>query len=179
MESADRFGYAEFKYRHTSFIFELCKQLNVQDYLELGVYSGDTLFKLSTICNVVGVDIKDEFRLKEQFGDRFFQETTDEFFAQNRRTYDVVFIDADHSFASVKKDFVNSLKILNPMGLIILHDTDPQEVKLIHPGYCGDAYKMNRYLEETWPDLDKLTLPITEAGLTIVKRRNENRVDFY
>jgi predicted O-methyltransferase YrrM len=176
---SDRYGYAGFKFRHTSFIAELCRQLNCQNYLELGTYDGHNLSEISTICNVVGVDIKDEHRLSQRFGSKFFLGTTEQFFAQNRRSFDVIFIDADHNFQSVKKDFIASLKILNPMGLIILHDTDPSESKLMEPGYCGDSYKMVRYLEETWPDLDKICIPMTEAGLTIVKRRDENRFNYY
>lgn len=171
----DRYGYPGYTSGHIDFIFELCKQVNCKSYLELGLWDGKLLEKMSTISSVIGVDIKDEFNLVGRFGDRFFKGTTDEFFAANRRTFDVIFIDADHSFPSVKKDFVASLKILNPMGIIALHDTNPDSQHLIDPGYCGDAYKMNRYLAETWPDLDKLTLEISEAGLTLVKRRDEIR----
>jgi predicted O-methyltransferase YrrM len=142
----------------------------------MGIFDGTNLASVATVSkNVVGVDTEDKFQLKERFGDRFFQGTTDEFFAQNRRTYDVIFIDADHSFASVKKDFVNSLKILNPMGIILIHDTNPMSEYLKEPGYCGDSWKMHRYLGETWPDLDKINLDITEAGLMMVKRRDEIR----
>lgn len=172
---SDRYGYPGYTSGHINFIFELCKQVNCKSYLELGLFRGELLEKMSAISSVTGVDIKDDFRLKERFGDRFFLGTTEQFFAQNRRSFDVIFIDADHSFASVKKDFVASLKILNPMGIILLHDTNPDSPHLIDPGYCGDAWKMNRYLAETWPDLDKLTLEISEAGLTMVKRRDEIR----
>jgi hypothetical protein len=90
---------------------------------------------------------------------------------------DVVFIDADHNFESVKKDFKNSLKLLNKHGMIILHDTDPMEEMYLNPNYCGDSYKMDEWIRENYTDLDIMTLPLTQAGLTIVKRKSDKRVN--
>lgn len=59
----------------------------------------------------------------------------------------MAFIDADHCFESALKDFENILKRLNPGGVILLHDTDPEEDRLINPGYCEDSYKVVSILE--------------------------------
>ena len=53
---------------------------------------------------------------------KFFNTTGDAFFATCDRTYDIIFIDADHSYKSVKTDYENALKFLNPGGIIIFHD---------------------------------------------------------
>ena len=37
-------------------------------------------------------------------------------------TFDVIFIDGDHSYQGVKADFEDSIKILNPNGKIVFHD---------------------------------------------------------
>ena len=37
-------------------------------------------------------------------------------------TFDVIFIDGDHSYEGVKADFEESIKILNPNGKIVFHD---------------------------------------------------------
>lgn len=36
--------------------------------------------------------------------------------------YDIIFIDADHQYENVKKDFLNYSKHLSPNGFIIMHD---------------------------------------------------------
>jgi hypothetical protein len=171
----NKLGYSGFKYNHSDLITELIKQLNSNVYLELGVYDGTTLSKVSRYVNrVISVDIKD-IRI-EKVGE-FHLKTTDEFFNNFNEMVDVIFIDADHNFESVKKDFINSLKILNEFGIIILHDTDPMEERLLEERYCSDSYKMDEWVRVNYPDLDIMTLPISEAGLTFIKRKKDKRVN--
>jgi predicted O-methyltransferase YrrM len=49
--------------------------------------------------------------------------TSDEFFAANQFTFDIVFIDGLHD--QVAKDIENSLRVLNPGGIIVMHDCNP------------------------------------------------------
>jgi hypothetical protein len=77
---------------------------------------------------------------------------------------------------SQKKLKKSSLKILNEFGIIILHDTDPISEKYLDIGYCGDSYKMIDWIKTNYSDMDVLTLPISEAGLTIIRKSNERRV---
>lgn len=171
----DKLGYPGFKYNHSHFIAELVKQINCKTYLELGIYDGITLSLVEPFVErIISVDIKDIRRWK--IGE-FHLETTDSFFEHFKETVDVVFIDADHNFESVKKDFKNSLNLLNKYGMIILHDTDPMEPMYLKPNYCGDSYKMDSWIRENFEDLDVMTLPLTQAGLTLVKRKKDNRVN--
>jgi hypothetical protein len=171
----NKLGYAGYKYNHTELITEIVKQLNCSTYLELGIYDGTNLINVSKyVDRIISVDIKD---IRKQHVGEFHLKTTDEFFENFNEMVDVVFIDADHNFESVKKDFKNALKILNEFGVIILHDTDPIELKYIDPGYCGDSYKMDGWVRENYPDLDIMTLPISEAGLTLIKRKKDKRIN--
>jgi len=171
----NKLGYAGHKYNHSDIIPEIVKHLDCSTYLELGIYDGTNLSKVSKyVDRIISVDIKDV--RKERIGE-FHLKTTDEFFETFNEMVDVIFIDADHNFESVKKDFNNSIKLLNEFGVIFLHDTDPMEQYLLDPGYCGDSYKMDSWIRETYPDLDVMTLPISEAGLTMVKRKNDKRVN--
>ena len=173
----NKLGYAGFKFNHSDFITELVKQLYCNSYLELGVYDGQTLSKVKSYVNrIISVDIND-LRI-EKVGE-FHLTTTENFFTYFEEQIDFIFIDADHNFESVKKDFKNSIKILSPLGMIALHDTDPIEEKYLFSGYCGDSYKMDEWIRENYPELDVMTLPITEAGLTLVKRKSDNRVNFF
>jgi predicted O-methyltransferase YrrM len=49
--------------------------------------------------------------------------TCDEFFATNQFTFDIVFIDGFHHSDQVAKE--NSLRVLNPGGIIVMHDCNP------------------------------------------------------
>ena len=96
------------------------------------------------------------------------------FFEEFIGTIDMAFIDADHCYESAQRDFDNVLRRLNPGGIIMLHDTDPEEDRLIHPGYCGDSYKIVPVLEKH-NDINIITIPIQEAGLSIVTKKNSTR----
>jgi superfamily II DNA or RNA helicase len=79
-----------------------------------------------------------------------------------------------HWCKSALKDFENVFQRLNNGGIIIMHDTDPESDHLIDPGYCGDSYKIVRFLENR-SDINCYTMPLTEAGLTIITKKNETR----
>ena len=162
---------------HTNFIVQLVNSIKAEKYLELGLYDGETftaVAKSSKNIKCTGVDIKD-LRLEKLSYTLFHQMTTYEFFKINNNTFDVIFIDADHKYESVKVDFINALNVLNPRGVIILHDTDPTEAKYLQDGYCSNSYKMNDYLKER-NDLMFITLPIGTEGLTLVKRFSDRKV---
>lgn len=163
---------------HSDLIYHLFGLCGFHSYLELGVYDGLTLNKIYSLSSkTTGVDIVD---IRPNKISSFYLGKTDDFFIQNKETYDMIFIDGDHSFEQVKKDFENSMSILNKHGIIILHDTDPVSIEYLDPGYCGDSYKMLPYLNtQSKYQLDVITLPINEAGLTIIKRHNERRVINY
>jgi hypothetical protein len=168
--------YAYGNWHHSDFIVQLVTSINCQTYLELGIYDGSTLERVSKIVpRVIGVDIKD-IRKNKNISE-FHLSNTNDFLNNFYDKVDVVFIDADHSFESVKSDFENVLKNLNEFGVIILHDTDPVSEKYLDKGYCGDSYKMIDWIKENHSEMDILTLQISEAGLTIIKRSHERRVN--
>lgn len=180
MDKKDKFAYSWFKNpldRHTSIITQMVKLLNCKKYLELGIYDGKNIHAVGIHCDdCTGVDIVDNTKYAVN---KFILNSTDGFFKENKEKFDVIFIDADHNFESVKIDFINSLDVLNEFGVIIIHDTDPICVEYNHPGFCGDSYKIIDWIDETYSDLNMITLPITEAGLTIVNRKNDRRVNKY
>jgi len=82
-------------------------------------------------CNGVGgpsdVDDKDSF-FRTHFYPRFIKETSEKafynFFVQQDIKIDFLFIDGDHTYEGVKKDFDLYSTILSDNGLICIHDTD-------------------------------------------------------
>jgi SAM-dependent methyltransferase len=163
---------------HSDFIASLASVYKPNIYVELGVWRGETLSKVQPhIRKGFGVDMnKNDYleNLKNNINLEIIYSTTDDFFEKFNNGIDMAFIDADHSYLSVLSDFKNILKILNPGGIIFLHDTDPENNDLMAPGYCGDSYKIVKYLE-TCQDINCITLPLTEAGLTMVTKKNDTR----
>ena len=147
---------------------------NCQSYLELGVEYGLNIQEIKKIVKVcVGVDINKNI-LTDGF--EFYQMTTNNFFEINDRMFDIIFIDANHNFEQVKIDFDNSIKVLNKYGIIILHDTDPIIEELLVPNHCHDSYKIIDYISSN-KELNIITLPIQETGMTFVMRKNDRRVN--
>ena len=56
--------------------------------------------------------------------------TSNDFFKNNNKQYDVIFIDGDHCAQQVRQDIFNALDALSPQGIILLHD--------VFPAFVGD-----------------------------------------
>ena len=150
-------------------IFVAC---GYKSYLELGVWNGVNLARMTKHAQyAVGVDVVD---IRQDKSTELFLGTTNAFFEGNLSTFDLIFIDACHNYDQVKRDFAHSLKILTRQGTIMLHDTDPASAKLLGEGYCSNAYKILQDFRNN-DQVNFVTLPMNEAGLTIVKLRNSER----
>jgi|TARA_B100000470_G_scaffold184171_1_gene149151 hypothetical protein len=98
--------------------------IKAKDYLEIGCAYNENFDKIK-VKNKVGIDPNSGGTLRM---------TSDEFFAVNLMKYDVIFIDGLHEHKQVWQDFCNSVKILRPRGIIILHDMlPPGEQQAIWP----------------------------------------------
>jgi predicted O-methyltransferase YrrM len=53
--------------------------------------------------------------------------------------YDLIFIDGDHSYEGVRRDFELYQDLLSPRGYIVFHDIDPEHV--FRDGAGGQVYK--------------------------------------
>lgn len=134
-------------------------------YLEIGTRFNDCLSKIQAPCKV-GVDpcTGGTHRL-----------TSDEYFATCRRTFDVILIDGLHYSEQVLKDVHNSLRHLNPGGVIVMHDCRPLTYESSLYPYPpsgpanGDAYKACWQLWER-SDLDVRLLNV-DWGLCIIQAK--------
>ena len=107
--------------------------------------------------------------------------SSDSFF-QNQKLPKIAFafVDGDHSYEQVKKDFFNINNILQDNGLICLHDTYPPHEDYLSEGQCGSSYKFRQELEKD-NRFDVFTFPLTVAkgvGLTMIRRKGVN-LPFY
>src|SRR3990167_10422572 len=97
-------------------IQHLINKHSYKSYLEVGVEYRQTFDKI--LCRTkVGIE--------PEYDVGVLKMTSDEFFAQNKDTFDIVFIDGLHEKEQVKRDIENSLKVLNQGGSIVMHDCNP------------------------------------------------------
>ena len=139
-----------------------------QSYLEIGTFH-DELFKQIKCNKKVGVD---------PVSGGTARKTSDQFFLENKDTYDCIFIDGLHYYSQVKKDIQNSLKILNSNGIILLHDCLPnnqfeQAVPRCQITWNGDVWKA--IVEcRTQEDIDTYTC-YADFGIGVIfNRKNRN-----
>tara|TARA_X000001036_G_scaffold54964_1_gene44508 strand:- start:1428 stop:2105 length:678 start_codon:yes stop_codon:yes gene_type:complete len=109
---------------------------NYKNYLEIGC-DQDKLFQRINIKNKFGIDPVSGGNIRK---------TSDDFFSTNKTKFDLVFIDGLHEYEQVKKDILNSLKFLNPGGIVLVHDCLPESMsKQAVPRYRsiwnGDVWK--------------------------------------
>jgi hypothetical protein len=120
----------------TEIINALIQSRGYKSYLEIGCDIPDNNF------NKIKCDIKESvdpylecppYLTKKNF-QRFIQlvtykMTSDQFFEQNQKKYDIIFIDGLHLEDQVAHDIVNSMKSLNKGGIIVIHDCLPRKEK--------------------------------------------------
>jgi hypothetical protein len=145
----------------------LIKRYNFRNYLEIGVSNPyDNYLKVqceNKECVDPYYDTRDlwfssrkyEMLTQEEYDEVInkinevltYQMSSDEFFAQNTKKYDIIFIDGLHTKEQVAKDISNALKCLNKGGKIIVHDCLPpsEESQLSNRPkggpWCGDVWR--------------------------------------
>lgn len=100
---------------HYDVIPHVVKKLNAGSYLEIGC-AGDDCFQLIDVSYKVGVD-------PNKGGTH--RMTSDEFFLQNKQTFDVIFVDGLHEHTQVIKDVENALRCVSEGGVVFMHDVLP------------------------------------------------------
>lgn len=115
----------------------LIKTYNFKTYLEIGLDDGYN-FKRIECESKESVDPyfqDDHSKYDLTFNDDLpyeiksmltYRMTSDDFFKQNTKTYDIIFIDGLHTEEQVGRDIINSIKVLNDNGLIVVHDCLPK-----------------------------------------------------
>lgn len=114
------------------------------DLYEQGIFEGDNEYNWGDIgvtylidpCNGVGGEsdvLKKDSFYRTTFYPQFIKETSEDayynFFVLQDIKIDVLFIDGDHSYEGVKKDFDLYSNIISENGIIVFHDTDERYEK--------------------------------------------------
>lgn len=100
-------------------INNLIEENGYTDYLEIGIRKHGNFPKIQ--CeHKDGVDPR---------GNPTYKMTSDEFFEQNEKMYDIIFIDGLHTEEQVLKDLENAFHYLKEGGTIVMHDCNPKSYK--------------------------------------------------
>ncbi len=139
-----------------------------KDYLEIGCDNDENFAKI-IVDNKIGVDPLKGGTLRM---------TSDEFFKNNKKNFDIIFLDGLHTYEQTIKDIDNSLNYLKEKGVIIIHDCLPKKiwnqiVPRVYGHWNGDVWKAIVH-SRTYDYADTYTC-IADHGLGIIfKRKNKN-----
>jgi len=144
----------------------LIKKNNYKNYLEIGC-DKNQLFSKVNINNKIGVDPVSGGNVRK---------TSDDFFKENKSSFDIVFIDGLHNYEQVKKDILNSVNCLLDEGIILVHDCMPDSLgKQAVPRYKmqwnGDVWKAIVDLRQQ-ENLEIYTCEIDQGIGVISKKKN-------
>ena len=156
-------------------IKKLIKKINNQDlnYLELGC-DLDQTFSQIDLKNKIGVDPVRGGNIRK---------TSDNFFKDNTKEFDIIFIDGSHLIEDVHNDVINSLKFLKEGGYVLLDDVLPvYELFTLRRRVTlkshQDAYKIIFLLNQI-KDIEFYYLPY-DHGLGLIKvNKKLNDLNFH
>jgi len=157
------------KRNRIEFIKSIIAKKNYQNYLEIGCHNNEVFDKIEV--DKVGVD---------PISGGTVRATSDQFFLQNKKLFDCIFIDGLHIYEQVIRDIKNSLNFLNDDGVIILHDCLPksishQRVPRTRYNWNGDVWKAMVEVR-TWDNCDAFTV-LADQGLGVIKKKdNSNKI---
>ena len=144
----------------------LIKKNNYKNYLEIGC-DKNQLFSKVNINNKIGVDPVSGGNVRK---------TSDDFFKENKSSFDIVFIDGLHTYEQVKRDILNSVNFLLDEGIILVHDCMPDSLgKQAVPRYKmqwnGNVWKAIVDLRQQ-ENLEIYTCEIDQGIGVISKKKN-------
>ena len=144
---------------------------NFQDpeYLEIGCASNE-LFDSIPFTKKIGVDPIEGGNIRK---------TSDAFFKENKKLFDVVFIDGLHTYEQVRKDIINSINSINGNGWIALHDMLPRNWKeqhfpMLNGPWTGDVWKVAFEIMQS-KGLD-FKIVFIDYGVGIIKVKNNKAI---
>jgi hypothetical protein len=151
-------------------IQNIIKKEKYKSYLEIGCDNNENFSQIH-IDNKVGVDPLKGGTLRM---------TSDKFFENNKKTFDIIFLDGLHTYEQTIKDIDNSLKFINNKGVIIIHDCLPKKIwnqitPRVYGHWNGDVWKAIVHAR-TYAHADTYTCKADHGLGIIFNRKNKERL---
>jgi hypothetical protein len=159
--------------KRTDIIQALINITTAKNYLEVGISNGANIKRI--VCeNKVSVD-------PEPLSNATHVMNSDDFFKQNKKTFDVIFLDGLHLAEQLEKDILNSLEVLNEGGYIVCHDINPEKEEhqvrnYIGGTWNGDVWKAFVSLRSNRDDLYMITVD-TDYGCAVITRGKQEKIE--
>lgn len=143
-------------------------------YLELGIRKGFCFNVIAPLAKeAYAVDIKDYSGYINKNKNCVWKNSDTVNFLKDhdeKKKFDLVFIDADHKHQSSLADFKLVLPFVNENGIILLHDTYPPSKEFTSDEYCSDSYKTAKYIRDNFSEeCEIVTLPFY-YGVSVVRK---------
>lgn len=155
------FDWDRINYLRTDLIRALLASYPCHNYLEIGC-ANDRNFNVVTAPKKIGVD---------PASGGTHRMTSDAFFETNKEKFDFVFIDGLHTYEQARRDVVNSLRFLQPGGIITIHDLLPScwEWELVprsHRMWTGTVWKVAYEIKERFGA--KFGIVVANHGIGVI-----------
>lgn len=171
-----------------------------KNYLEIGVNNGACFLRVKAAHKTAvdpsfkmkpGRKLKYIIKNPTNVNNKYFEQTSDEFFSTQTEVLathkpKIVLIDGLHTYEQALRDVINSLKVMDENGIIVMHDCNPVTDAAAHPAesidhakslnlpgwsgvWNGDVWKTIVHLRSIYHNLDVFVLDC-DHGLGIVKK---------
>ncbi|MHC5211254.1 MAG: class I SAM-dependent methyltransferase, partial [Planctomycetota bacterium] len=161
----------QFRKRYDVINYFAHRRRRAVSYLEIGARNGRTLQRVR-VRRRVGVDPEPRVELP---GVKIHAQTSDDFFAGNEQTFDLVFVDGLHHADQVLRDTLNGLACLTPGGAVLLHDCNPLTEEAAArertvKAWNGDVWKAVAFFRQRHPEVFCRVLDLDQGIGVIVPR---------
>jgi hypothetical protein len=170
--------------RH-EFLAMLHERLKPRGYLEIGVFSGDSLRLVQPGKPAIGIDPDPHLHGHFPGTTQVYRMTSDHFFGPPLRAeddghgqyvldnLDLAFIDGMHLFEYALRDFMNVELHSNRRTVVVLDDVLPRNQHEAARDQCpgdwtGDVWKVPRILQLLRPDLQVILVDTQPTGTCVV-----------
>lgn len=179
--------------RH-QFLAMLHEHLKPRGYLEIGVFSGDSLRLVHRGTPATGIDPHPHLHGHFPGTTRVYQMESDTYFLQAAipesalsakydpvlNNLDLAFIDGMHLFEYALRDFLNIEQYANPRTVVVLDDVLPRNqheaAREQCPGdWTGDVWKVPKLLESNRPRLHQHWVDTSPTGTYVVYGFEDDR----
>jgi hypothetical protein len=174
---------------YRNFVRDVVQRKAARNYLEVGVHNGSSLSLID--CPAVGVDpafVFDRNPMSKKRVLHLYQMGSDEYFRDHDprvvlgAPVDVAFLDGMHQFEYLLRDFINTERVCDPNGLIMMddcllpnlemterkHRPEARKDKGVAGWWTGDVWKVVDILRHYRPDLRITPVDVVPTGSIMV-----------